>query len=142
MKIEITNLQKIKKINSREASRYCEKILSLMRRPSSRMSLVVCDNRFIARLNKKFFSHSGATDVISFPLSDSFDRAYLGEVVVSIEEAVRVSGAYGNSWEREFLLYVTHGILHLFGFDDRTPLTRRVMERKQDAIMKKLCKDR
>ncbi|UCD15171.1 MAG: rRNA maturation RNase YbeY [Candidatus Omnitrophota bacterium] len=137
MKIEITNQQKIKKVNSQELKKYVRKTLNLLGASGS-VSILLCDNSFMKKLNKKFFVKNHTTDVISFPLGDVCTPYYLGEVVVSVQEAVRLSKKYGNSWKEELLLYVIHGILHLVGYDDCTKIKKKVMERKQQQLLKLL----
>jgi len=72
------------------------------------------------------------TDVIAFPLG----KDNLGEVVVSVERAVKVCKKYNNPWEAEFSLYVIHGILHLLGYEDTSPAKKKAMFKKQDDIFK------
>jgi probable rRNA maturation factor len=99
---------------------------------------VFCDNHFIVRLNKKTFGLKNATDVISFPMMGGLDKGYLGEVVISVEEADRSAGGYGNTWRKELMLYLIHGILHLIGYDDLTKVEKSKMDKKQQDILKSL----
>jgi probable rRNA maturation factor len=137
-KIEIINLQKIRRLDLKKLQRYLKEISSLIGISSSRISVTFCDNKLIRGLNKKFFKRYSPTDVISFPLNDNFDPYYLGEVVVSVEEALNLSKKYKKTWQEELILYIVHGILHLVGYSDRTNKKRRIMERKQKSIMEKL----
>lgn len=98
----------------------------------------MCDNRLIQKLNKKYFKSNVPTDVIAFPLTERLCPDYLGEVVISVEEAVRVSKRYRKRWQEECMLYLTHGILHLLGYADRTDRQRKVMEKKQHQILERL----
>jgi len=41
----------------------------------------------------------------------------LGDVVISVETALRESGAAGLAWEERFDQLLVHGILHLLGYD-------------------------
>jgi len=136
MRIEITNNQKIKKINLKDLSRCLEKILTFLKIPLKSVSFSFCDNKEIKRLNKRYFNKNTATDVIAFALFDDLNKDYLGEVVVSVEEAVKVGKKLKCRWQQELLLYLVHGVLHLIGFDDRTDKKRKLMEKKQTQIMR------
>ena len=90
----------------------------------------------------------GPTDVLSFPLSPSSDfalppgrRPHLGEIVVSVERAIDQAerGRGGQTgdvrWSPadELLLLVTHGTLHICGYDHAAPAeeaTMRALERR------------
>jgi len=135
MKIEISNQQSLKRINLSQLRKYITKTCILLHKPAVKISFLFCDNCFIRKLNRKYFKKSGPTDVIAFPLEDKLDKNYLGEVVVSVEEAVRVSKKNGISWQEELVLYMVHGVLHLSGFCDKTKKDRDKMERKQQKIV-------
>ena len=135
MKIEISNQQNLKRINLSQLRKYITKVCTFLHKPSAKISLLLCDNALIKDLNNKFFKKTNPTDVIAFPLKDKFNKDYLGEVVVSVEEAVKVSSKNGVSWKEELVLYIVHGILHLSGYCDKTRKEREKMERKQQKIV-------
>jgi probable rRNA maturation factor len=137
-RIEVLNIQKQKSLRLGGLRKIVVKVLASLKRPRAEVSFVFCDDRFISRLNIKHFSRRGPTDVIAFPLSGSKKGVYLGEVVVSVEQAARRAAEYGNTWQRELALYVIHGILHLLGYDDTTLSGRRRMEKKQEFILSKI----
>jgi rRNA maturation RNase YbeY len=39
----------------------------------------------------------------------------------------------------ELLRYAVHGLLHLFGHDDRTPAARRRMWARQETLIRRIC---
>jgi probable rRNA maturation factor len=133
--IELTNRQRIKRVSFKQLHRYLGKVLRFLNLSSQRVSILLCDDRLIKRLNQKYFGNSSLTDVIAFPLRDSLEPDYLGEVVVSVERAVRVAPKLGRRWQDELKLYLVHGILHLSGYDDRTKAGRLRMEKKQEEII-------
>jgi len=45
---------------------------------------------------------------------------------------------YGLDTEREVLLYALHGLLHLSGYDDRTPSLTQEMARAQARLLERL----
>jgi len=138
--IEIINLHKTKKINLKRLIGNLKKILALLSAKSLDISIVLCDNKFITRINKKFFKKNNPTDVISFPLKDNFRNNYLGEVIVCVQEASLRAKEYNNTFDKELLLYLIHGILHLLGYEDTTKKQRARMEKKQSEIIAKLIR--
>ena len=141
MVIELTNQQKIKRVNLKQLHRYLKKIFRLLFAEggnigSVNLSILLCDNTFIKKLNKKYFKKPSVTDVIAFPLADDLEPDYLGEVVVSVEEAVKMAKRLGCKWQDELRLYLIHGILHLVGYDDRTRLKKARMDKMQEELLK------
>ena len=55
MGIEITNQQKVKKVNLKQLDKYLKKIFVCLNIPSKKLSILLCDNTFIKKLNKKYF---------------------------------------------------------------------------------------
>ncbi|MCF7875281.1 MAG: rRNA maturation RNase YbeY [Candidatus Omnitrophica bacterium] len=138
--MDILNQQRIKKIDIEKVRGYLKKIFFYLSIESKKASFVLSDNRFIVKLNKEYFSKDTPTDVISFNLADEIEPDYLGEVVVSVEEAVVVAEKLKIDWQVELLLYLIHGILHLIGFEDSAAAQRKKMEEKQREILLKFQK--
>ena len=90
------------------------------------------DDSVIARVHEEFMDIAGATDVITF------DH---GEIVISVETALKQAEEFGSSMMREVALYMTHGLLHLLGFDDREPGAAARMAETQEAIVARCWKE-
>jgi len=92
------------------------------------ISVLIVSDRKIAALHRQFMNEPGPTDVITF---------HHGEIFISAEMARRNAQRFKNPLTRELHLYIVHGLLHLCGFDDRTPASARNMERIQQKIVTK-----
>jgi probable rRNA maturation factor len=100
-------------------------------------------DRRISQLHREFLGESGPTDVITFQH---------GEIFISVETAQRYALMFGekdarrgrrvhgrgNSLMSEIKLDIVHGLLHLHGFDDRTPTAARRMRSTQEKILRAL----
>ena len=90
----------------------------------------------MARLNARYLSHAGATDVLSFDLSGPTDGAALSaQVIVCADIAAAEARERNCSPRSELLLYVAHGLLHLMGYDDTTPPAAAKMRARQDELL-------
>jgi probable rRNA maturation factor len=90
-------------------------------------------DRRMASLHRKFMHQTGPTDVLTFQH---------GEIFISVETAKRHTRAFRNSLASELCLYIAHGLLHLQGFDDRTPAAARKMKAMQKKIVRNCGRDR
>ena len=109
---------------------------ALLDPPLVELSLALVGDRRMADLHQRFMSIPGPTDVLTFPLDeDAQGRVTAGEVVVCVPEAARRCRGHGVELRQELLLYAVHGLLHLCGFDDRTPRDFRRMHRTEDDIL-------
>ena len=100
------------------------------------VDVAVVSSRRIAALNRRYLGRRGATDVLSFDLSDDASGAGLtAQIVVSGDLAARQGRSRGTGPQRELLLYVVHGLLHLLGYDDRTPRQAGRMRARQEELL-------
>ena len=106
--------------------------------------MLVSDSR-MAALNRAFCGVEQPTDVLAFPAGDAPpglpppDGTYLGDLAISVETARRQAARRGHPLEREAALLLIHGILHLVGYDHRTPAGRRLMWRRQAGLLRAQC---
>jgi rRNA maturation RNase YbeY len=106
-------------------------------RSRDELSVLFVSDRTIRQFNKAYLDHDSPTDVLAFPQhkgSSSLQPHLLGDVVISVETAVRQAKEHGHSLDQELALLLIHGILHLVGYDDTTPAARRRMWAKQRVL--------
>ena len=119
--------------------RHMPRAHELLRTSLRELSLALVGDARMSSLHRQFMGIDGPTDVLTFPLEeDARGRAISGEVVVCVPEARRRAGRSAGAVERELLLYALHGMLHLSGYDDTTPLGYQKMHRKEDSILTRL----
>ena len=95
------------------------------------VSVTLCDNEYIKRLNKKFRKKNSATDVLSFPIYDfneegdmlvDDEAVPLGDIVISLERAAAQAKEIGHGFLNEVAFLTVHSVLHLLGYDhERSP---------------------
>ena len=104
------------------------------------IGLAIVTDDTIQKMNKRFLDHDYATDVLSFPLSDSEHETDVleGEIAISFDTAQKRSGEFGWGTENELLLYAVHGALHLVGLSDQTREERTLMRRAEQKILSQM----
>ncbi len=108
------------------------------RRRGAEVEIALVSDATIARLNRRFLGHRGATDVITFQGSGLRGDASIGEVVVSFERARVQARRAGWSLRQELAVLVVHGILHLGGYDDHGTRDGARMRARQRTIVERL----
>jgi probable rRNA maturation factor len=114
------------------------KVLEGERIGDAEVSLAFVDNQTIQPLNKRYLQHDEATDVLSFPLSEPNARRLAGELVISAEIAKLQAEEHGHPVQAELALYVIHGLLHLCGYDDKTPAGAAAMRERERYYLEHL----
>lgn len=101
------------------------------------LSIVFVSDQMLSGMHARHLDDPTPTDVITFDLGEAGEGPG-GELYVSVERAREVAAERGQSLERELLLYVVHGVLHLCGFDDRDGAGRRRMRAAEAAVLQRL----
>jgi probable rRNA maturation factor len=103
------------------------------------ISLAIIDDAHFRELNRRFLGHRSTSDCLSFDLSEDRPESHkLFEIVINGESVLKQASLRGHSNEAELALYVAHGLLHQFGFDDSTPGRARKMHEIEDEILQRL----
>lgn len=114
---------------------------------NTEVSVSFVDNKEIRNLNRIYRDKDKSTDVLSFPLGENGEYdvnaetgyVMLGDVVISLETAVKQAEMFGHSLEREVGFLTVHSMLHLLGYDHETSsLDERIMREKEEAVLEKL----
>jgi len=146
------------KIDQRRVKRWVSLILRKLGYLKSEISILFIDDIEMRILNKRYRGKDKPTDVLSFPQieigkgrgrgkGEKNTREYslpsplpipvLGDVVISLETAKRQAKERGHPFIREVLILLTHGILHLLGYDHEGDRKKGVeMRRKEKEIIK------
>ncbi len=100
------------------------------------LSLVIVGARAMATLHHRFLGQPDPTDVLTFDLGCDRQRGTLvAEILACADVAHRQAQRRGGSLAAELALYVTHGLLHLAGYDDHSPAGYRRMHAREDELL-------
>ena len=119
------------------------------------LSISITDSEALKTLNKKYLGEDKATDVLSFPnklnwnegiedihIEDNFNNEdYLGDVFISFEKIIEHSKLYKTEKTLELNIILTHGILHLLGYDHYDESSRIKINQLTVNIIKNLKMD-
>jgi len=104
-------------------------------RPIHDVDIAVVDSREMGKYNRKYLNVSGTTDVLSFDLADSAKDPLTAQIIVCGQVAAREVAKRSHGVQRELLLYITHGLLHLLGYDDVTAADAAEMYLRQEDLL-------
>lgn len=113
--------------------------------PAIDLGIIFVDEEPMAELHVKWMDEPGPTDVLSFPMDElrpgsdllPSPEGVLGDIVVCPQVAIRQAETASHSMMNEVLLLVTHGMLHLVGFDHAEPEEEKEMFGLQRELLEK-----
>ena len=103
------------------------------------LSVLLVDDATIRVLNRTHRGKDSPTDVLAFPVDEKPVRGaprVLGDVVISLETALRQARSRKRPLYPEVRFLLAHGLLHLIGYDHAT----RIQKRRMDAAARRLVR--
>ena len=109
--------------------------------PSTELSILITDDARIAQLNERYLGRTGSTNVLAFPMAGGEDpgpySAMLGDVVISVDTAMREASEADEPCARTVYRLLCHGLLHLMGYDHEvSDREAERMEREEERLVR------
>jgi len=99
------------------------------------ISIIFCDNKTLNNFKIKYFDEDVFTDIVTFKIED---KPFLeAELYISTEMAIENAKEFKVSLDNEIIRLISHGILHLIGYDDRNNSSSKKMFSVQEEIVEK-----
>jgi probable rRNA maturation factor len=106
------------------------------------ISITLVDAQRIAELNARYLDGDGPTDVLSFPVdglvtsppAEDEPPVLIGDIVLCPEIAIAQAPPGPDGAGSEFDLLVTHGVLHLLGYDHDSEAAAAAMRSREEAV--------
>ncbi|MGB3210542.1 MAG: pyridoxine 5'-phosphate synthase [Desulforhopalus sp.] len=133
-------------INSKRLKKLSNWLLGQCGVKEYNVSLLLTGDQEITSLNAQYRNKNQPTNVLSFPFADGADASIaslpvkeLGDIVISVETALRESIEYGQTLHDRMSWLVIHGMLHLLGYDhERSKKAEREMFDREIKLQSKL----
>jgi len=126
--------------NQRALARAARRLLDHLGLEGLHLSLLLCDDTMIRRLNRDYREKDAATDVLSFPM-DGAEGPLLGDLAISTDTAARQAEEQGHRLVSELHVLLVHGLLHLLGYDHHGPEQTRQMRAAEAELLAVLDED-
>jgi len=133
-RISVTTTQRRLRVPAARIRELVAFIARAEKRGIEHIEVAVVGRTRMASLNRAHLGHRGSTDVLSFDLSGG-GGPLVAQIVVCSDAAQREGRRRGHGAQKELLLYVTHGLLHLMGYDDHTTADARRMHAREDELL-------
>lgn len=101
------------------------------------VEVVYVDEQSIIELNKKHLQKGYITDIITFHYHDE-DKPVEASLFCCAQRIKEQAIEFGSEEQTEFYRVLTHGILHLCGYDDSTDEEKNLMRAKENKYLKQI----
>ena len=107
--------------------------------------ILYCDNEKIYKINKEYRKKDYPADIITFSIfADSEDKFIfdgeinLGEIIISLDKVNENAKEKNKTFEEELYFLISHGIIHLLGFDHQTNEDYNFIIKAQELALQKV----
>jgi len=102
------------------------------------LSILFTDDIHMRELNRQYRAKDSPTNVLAFPMSDDpseVESGMLGDIVISVDTAMRESADTGETPEETAFRLLIHGFLHLLDYDhERSERDEKKMTREEARL--------
>ncbi len=95
---------------------------------------IFCSDNYLLDVNRNYLDHDTFTDIITFDYSDG--KRIGGDIFISIDRVTENANIFKTDFEVELLRVMSHGILHLFGYKDKSKAENAEMRIMEDEKIK------
>ena len=101
------------------------------------ISVVFCSDKSLLEINQEYLQHDTYTDIITFDLKNPHDTSYLieGELYISVDRIKENAKQFNVSFDVELRRVISHGIIHLNGYQDKAPAEKEIMRKKENEAL-------
>ena len=134
IRYETVDIQFPKIVKRRETSAWIKQIVDQYQKRVGEIGYIFCDEAEILRINNLFLQHDYYTDILTFDYSEN--DILSGDLFISLQTVKSNAEKYGINYPEELYRVMIHGILHLCGFNDKTPKDEKRMRQKEDEALR------
>src|ERR1700761_4506264 len=98
------------------------------------LNYIFCSDQYLLQINQQYLDHDTYTDIITFDNSDK-PKKIIGDIFISIERIRENAVKFETGFENELQRVIIHGALHLLGYQDKKPESKKLMTHKEDEYL-------
>ncbi len=110
--------------------------LRLQKAKLGEINYIFCSDEYLLVMNSKFLKHDFYTDVITFDYSGN--GRISGDIFISTDRVLNNSVIFEQSFDSELLRVISHGLLHLLGFNDKEEVEIGLMRQKEIELLNRI----
>ena len=95
------------------------------------LNYIFCSDEYLLNVNKEYLDHDYYTDIITFDNSEE-EELIESDIFVSLERVADNANTEKTSFDNELLRVLAHGVLHLFGYKDKSEEDAKIMRSKEE----------
>ncbi|MGY6561436.1 MAG: rRNA maturation RNase YbeY [Luteibaculaceae bacterium] len=112
---------------------WIKQIATLHQKKVGDIALVFCSAEVLLDMNQEYLNHDTHTDIITF--NYNVKNVISGDIFISVPMTQENAKKFHVEHKDELHRVIAHGILHLCGFNDKTPTEKSTMQKQEDICL-------
>ena len=98
------------------------------------LNYIFCSDEYLYQINLDYLNHKTYTDIITFDNSEN-KNSIEGDIFISIERIKENAQKEHVLFEKELQRVLSHGLLHLMGYKDKSEAEKAIMRHKEELAI-------
>lgn len=120
--------------NKSDFSDWVNRILESEDFLQGQIDYIFCTDDYLLKLNQEYLNHDTFTDIITFDYTNG--KTISGDIFISTERVQENAKSFEVDFHEELLRVMSHGVLHLMGYGDKSEEDKKIMRAKEEEKMK------
>lgn len=114
-------------------SDWATRIIAAQKRKYSQIDYIFCNDDYLLNINQQYLDHDTYTDIITFDYTE--EKVISGDIFISIDRIRENASKFKVDFNEELLRVMSHGILHLMGYKDKSEEDSVLMRKKENECI-------
>lgn len=120
--------------NESEYADWIDRIIQSEGFVAGQIDYIFCTDEYLLELNQEYLNHDTFTDIITFDYTDG--KTISGDIFISTERVEDNAKQFKIDVWNELRRVMSHGILHLAGYGDKSDDEVKLMREKEEEKIK------
>jgi probable rRNA maturation factor len=121
------------KLRKNHIKKYIKLLINSELKKAGDITVIFCSDKYLLDVNIQYLKHNYYTDIITFNYVEG--NIISGDLFVSVERVIENANKFKTSWLKELYRVIFHGLLHLTGYNDKTPEESIVIRKMEDKYL-------
>ena len=97
------------------------------------INCILCSDPYLLEINKTYLKHDTFTDIVTFNYVEN--DLISGDLFISLDRVKENAVTFKVDFLHELKRVIIHGVLHLIGYNDKTPKEAEEIRAKEDFYL-------
>lgn len=121
------------KLRKAHIKKYINLLINSELKKTGEISVIFCSDKYLLDVNIEYLKHNYYTDIITFNYVEGNNIS--GDLFISVDRVIENAKKFKTSWIKELYRVIFHGLLHLAGYNDKTPEESKIIREKEDKYL-------